>query len=505
MNRKGMVYLVGAGPGDAELLTLRGAALLRQADVVIHDALVNPELLRLAPAQAEIIGRTENRPFSQAELNALLQARAAAGKSVVRLKGGDPFIFGRGGEEVEALVAADIPFEVVPGVSAVTAVPLAAGIPLTHRTLASTLTVVTGHEDPAKPNQAVDWALLARTPGTKVILMGVERLASIAQTLIGHGQAPDTPVAVTQWGTTARQRTVEGPLSDIARRVADAGLGAPAVIAIGEVVSLRRPTDWARSRALFGQRIVVTRARDQADALTRVLRERGADVLEVPCIKRVPPSETTPLVEAIAGLGAYDWVIFTSAGGVTAFFEYLFKAFEDVRALGGVRLAAVGPGTAARLRALHLRVDLVPDDYVAPEIAKGMAALGSLENIRILLLRAEVANPELPRLLEDQGAIVDDIACYRTVAETEDAGRAGARLEAEGADWVTFASGSAVTHFHARFDLLRLRARHPALKVASIGPETSKVLVALGVTPDVEARPHTFEGLADALVAGGGG
>lgn len=500
-----MVYLVGAGPGDAELLTLRGAALLRQADVVIHDALVNPELLRLAPAQAEIIGRTADRPFSQAELNALLQARAAAGKCVVRLKGGDPFVFGRGGEEVEALAAAHIPFEVVPGVSAVTAVPLAAGIPLTHRTLASTLTVVTGHEDPAKPNQGVDWALLARTPGTKVILMGVERLASIAQTLIGHGQAPDTPVAVTQWGTTGRQRTVEGPLSDIARRVADAGLGAPAVIAIGEVVNLRRPMDWARSRALFGQRVVVTRARDQADALTRVLRERGADVLEIPCIKRVPPTETTPLVEAIAGLGAYDWVIFTSASGVTAFFEYMFRAYEDVRALGGVRLAAVGPGTAARLRALHLRVDLVPDEYVAAEIAKGMAALGSLENIRILLLRAEVANPELPRLLEDQGAIVDDIACYRTVAETEDPGRAGTRLEAEGADWVTFASGSAVTHFHARFDLPRLRARHPALKVASIGPETSKALAALGVTPDVEAQRHTFEGLADALVPSGGG
>lgn len=499
MNRAGMVYLVGAGPGDAQLLTLRGAALLRRADVVIADALVNPALARLAPAHAEIVRRSPDKPPSQTEINQLLVAHAQTGKRVVRLKGGDPYLFGRGGEEAECLAAAGIPFEVVPGVSALTAVPASAGIPLTHRTLASTLTVVTGHEDPAKPNRGVDWALLARTPGTKVVLMGTERLEGIAAILIAAGQSPATPVVVTQSGTTGQQRSVEGTLGDIAARVKAAGLVAPTVIVIGEVVGLRGKLNWSETRPLFGQRIVVTRARDQAGALSDLLRERGADVLEVPCIKIAPPSERAPFVEALAGLGSYDWLIFTSANGVSMFFDNFFKAFDDVRALGTVRLAAVGPATAARLQALHLKVDLVPDEYIAPKIAKALAGFGSIENLRVLLLRAEVANPELPRLLEDLGAIVDDVACYQTVADTEDWNGAAAQLEAEGADWLTFASGSAVTHFHARFDLRKLKARFAGLRLASIGPETSKVIKELGFEPDAEARPHTMEGLVTAL------
>ena len=499
MRGKGKVYLVGAGPGDPRLLTLRGAELLRRAEVVIHDSLVSPEVVRLAPPGAEIIGRTPAQPFSQDELNGLLRSRARAGKSVVRLKGGDPFVFGRGGEEAEALAAAGIPFEVVPGVSAVTAVPICAGIPLTHRTLASTLTVVTGHEDPEKATAGVDWATLARTPGTKLILMGVERIGGIAQALIRHGQPAETPVAVTQWGTTGRQRTVEGTLRDIAASVARAGVVSPAVIAVGEVVGLRRQLNWYEARPLFGRRIVVTRAREQAEELSALLRERGADVLEVPCIRIVPPTKFEPLAEALAGLGSYEWVVFTSVNGVSAFFEHFLKAYEDLRALGMVRLAAVGPATAARLRELRLRVDLVPKDYVATRIVQAMAAAGSLENLRILLPRAEAANPDLPRLLEERGAIVDDVPCYRTVAEQEDWNGAAARLEAEGADWITFASGSAVQHFHARFDLKGLRARRPGARVASIGPETSRVLSGLGVEPEVEARTHTIEGLAEAL------
>jgi uroporphyrinogen III methyltransferase/synthase len=245
--------------------------------------------------------------------------------------------------------------------------------------------------------------------------------------------------------------------------------------------------------------VVVTRARDQAEPLSARLRERGAEVLEVPCIKIAPPSQPEPLAEALAGLGSYDWLIFTSANGVTAFFEQFFHAYEDLRCLGLVRLAAVGPATAARLRELHLKVDLVPPEYVARDIVREMAREGSLENLRILLLRAEVANPELPRLLEDAGAIVDDIACYRTVAETGDWNGAAARLVAEGAEWLTFASGSAARHFHERFNLPALRARFPALRVASIGPETSKVLTDLGCTVEVEAAPHTIEGLVAAL------
>lgn len=499
MRTVGKVYLVGAGPGDPGLLTLRGAELLRRADVVIHDALVNPELVRLAAPGTEIIGRTPSQPLTQEALNDLLCARARAGKQVVRLKGGDPFMFGRGGEEVEALAAAGIGFEVVPGVSAVTAVPACAGIPLTHRTMASTLTVVTGHEDPDKAAPGVDWATVARTPGTKIILMGLERLAGIVDALVRHGQSAATPVAVTQWGTTGQQRTVEGTLGDIAAGVARSGMSSPAVITVGEVVALRRQFNWCETRLLFGRRIVVTRARDQAAELSTLLRDRGADVLEVPCIRIVAPTHIEPLAEAIGGIGSYEWVIFTSANGVAAFFEHFFKAYEDVRALGMVRLAAVGPGTAARLGDFHLHVDLVPPDHTATAIVRALAAAESLENLRLLLPRAEEANPDLPRLLEEQGAIVDDIPCYRTVAEEGDWNGAVARLEAEGADWITFASGSAARHFNGRFNLKELCARRPAMRIASIGPETSRALSALGVEPAVEARPHTIEALVEAI------
>lgn len=495
----GMVYLVGAGPGDPRLLTLRGAELLRTAEVVVCDSLANPALLALAPAAAEIIARSTDQPFPQAELNALLVDRARAGRRVVRLKGGDPYLFGRGGEEAEQLAAAGVPFEIIPGVSSLTAVPAAAGIPVTHRTLASTLTVVTGHEDPAKPGSGVDWPGLARCPGTKVVLMGVQRLEAISAALQDHGQAPATPAAVIQWGTTDRQRVVRAPLSDIAARVREAGLGPPAVLVVGDVAAQGTEPGREPRRPLAGQRVVVTRAVEQAAALTDLLRERGATVLEVPCLKFAAPRAREPLVEAIAGVSGYDWVIFTSANGVTRFFEHFFKAFDDLRCLGGIRLAAVGPGTAARLRELHLHVDLTPDEYLGRAIARALAAEGSLDNLRILLLRAEVASPELPRLLEEAGAIVDDVACYCTVAETEDRTGAAARLREEGAEWLTFASGSAVTHFHERFDLRALRGRFPRLRIASIGPETTGVLTELEVKPDAEARPHTVAGLVDAI------
>jgi uroporphyrinogen III methyltransferase/synthase len=495
----GKVYLVGAGPGDPQLLTLRGAELLRAADVVVYDSLVPAELLHLAPPGAELIARGAEPRLSQDELNALLADRARAGKRVVRLKGGDPVLFGRGGEEAESLAAAGVPFEIVPGVSSITAVPAYAGIPITRRNRASTLTVVTGHEDPGKGGAGVDWALLARTPGTKMILMGLERLEAICETLRAHGLDPGTPAAVISRGTTGRQRSVFGTLADIAARSRAAGLEPPAVIVFGEVAARPEPLNWFEARPLFGQRVVVTRARDQAEPLSARLRERGAEVLEVPCIKIAPPTHPEPLAEALAGLGSYDWVIFTSANGVAAFFEQFFRTYEDVRCLGLVRLAAVGPATAARLRELHLKVDLVPPEYVARDIVREMAREGSLENLRILLLRAEVANPELPRLLEDAGAIVDDIACYRTVAEIEDWSGAAARLTAEGAEWLTFASGSAARHFHERFNLPALRARFPGMRVASIGPETSKVLAGLGCAVEVEATPHTIEGLVEAI------
>ena len=502
MKSKGIVYLVGAGPGDAGLLTRRGAELIGRAEVLVYDALVNPELLRLAPRTAEVIyggKRAAAHAIPQEELNQLLVAKAKAGKTVVRLKGGDPYIFGRGGEEAEELAAAKVAFEVVPGVSSFYAGPNYAGIPVTHRDHCSNFTVLTGHEDPTKEESSIDWAQLAKSTGTKVVLMGVERIRRIAEQLIAHGMAADTPVAMVRWGTTGRQQSIEGRLATIGEVVERAKFAAPAVIIIGGVVKLRGKLNWFERRPLFGQRIVVTRTREQASDLSRQLLELGAEVLEIPTIKIVPPGRQQVVAEVMGGLGSYQWLVFTSPNGVTSFFDYFFKAFDDLRAIGGVRIAAVGPATAAKLKELHLAVDAMPDKYVAKDIAKAIAEKDDLENLRVLLLRAEVANPELPKLLEDKGAIVDDVAVYQTVPETEDLNGAAARLQEEGADWVTFASSSAVENFHARFNLPELQKKFPCLKTVSIGPETTKALVALGLKPTMEAKTHTIAGLVQAV------
>lgn len=500
----GTVYLVGAGPGDPGLLTRRGADLLARADVVVYDALVNPQLLALAPATAERVyggKRSKRHTLLQGELNDLLVAKARKGKTVVRLKGGDPFTFGRGGEEAEQLAAAGIPFEIVPGVSSVVAAPNYAGIPLTHRDYCSSFTVFTGHEDPDSEENGIDWAQLARTPGTKIVVMGLRNIRQIADKLVAHGMAATTPVAMVRWGTTPRQESIEGTLATIGEVAAAVGFGAPAVTVIGEVVRLRERLNWFEKRLLFGRRVVVTRAHEQAASLNGPLVELGAEVLELPMIRIGPPADRTALVEAIAGLNGYDWLVFTSTNGVTAFFEYFFRAFQDMRDLGGARIAAVGPATAARLRELHLQVDLVPPNYEGREIARALAREGSLENLRILLLRAEVGMPDLPRQLEDLGGIVDDVGVYQTMPETEDPQGMGADLLENGADWLTFTSGSTVRHFHQRFQLPRLLSRFPGMRVASIGPETSHVLRESGVEPAVEAVAHTVEGLVAAIVA----
>jgi uroporphyrinogen III methyltransferase/synthase len=502
MKSKGMVYLVGAGPGDAGLLTLRGAELLERAEVVVYDALVNPELLRLAPGTAELIyggKRAKDHAIPQDELNALLIAKAREGKTVVRLKGGDPYIFGRGGEEAEELAKAKISFEVVPGISSVIAGPNYAGIPLTHRDHCSSFTVVTGHEDPTKDDRSLDFEQLAKIPGTKVVLMGVERMRPLAEALVVHGMKADTPVAMVRWGTTGQQQSIEGTLATIADIVVEKKFTAPAVAVIGDVVKLRSRLNWFEHRPLFGERIVVTRTREQASQLAHDLLERGADVLEIPTIKIVLPDKLEPLAEALEGLGAYDWIVFTSPNGVTAFFDSFFKRFEDIREFGGLRIAAVGPATAAKLAELHLKVDLMPQEYLSQKIVDTLAKYQSIENVRILLVRAQVANPDLPKALEEKGAIVDAVPCYKTVIETEDYNGAVARLLESGADWITFTSSSTVQNFHARFDLPKLLNQFPALKTVSIGPETSKALEALGLQPTVEAKRHTIEGVIAAL------
>jgi uroporphyrinogen III methyltransferase/synthase len=501
---KGTVYLIGAGPGDAGLITVRGASLLGRADVVVYDALVNLDLLRLAPKEAELIyagKRSGDHAIPQDELSRLLVEKARAGKCVVRLKGGDPYVFGRGGEEAEELAAANVAFEVVPGVSSSFAGPSYAGIPLTHRDYCSSFTVVTGHEEPGKEELEVDWAEVARAPGTKVVLMGVVRIKAISEALIAHGMPEETEVAMIRWATTGRQQSIFGTLKTIASVAETAGFKPPGLIVIGGVVRLHKKLNWFEKRSLFGRRIVVTRTRQQASQLAQDLLERGADVLEIPTIRIGLPTNRQNVADALLELNAYDWLVFTSPNGVDTFFEFFFKAFEDLRDIGGVRIAAVGPATAAKLRQLHLKVDAMPEEFTAAKVVEAMEPLGSLENLRVLLLRAEVANRELPKQLEEIGAIVDDVACYKTSPETEDRNGAAARLLETGADWITFTSSSTVENFHARFDLKQLLQRHPRIKLASIGPETSKAIVALGLTPTVEAREHTTAGLVKALEA----
>ena len=504
MKPKGTVYLVGAGPGELGLLTLRGAELLARADVVVYSKLVSPEVVRLAPKTAELIEADKASPAAAASANAvseLLISHARTGKTVVRLIGGDPYFFGSGGEEAEQLANARVPFEVVPGVSSLVAAPNYAGIPLTHREYASQLTLVAGQPDADQPNHGVDWAQIAKTPGTKVVTLDPDRIGQIAQILMGHGLPAETPVAMTGRGTNGHQRSVESTLGAIAGVAARERIGPPAVAVIGNVVKLRGKLNWFERRPLFGQRIVVTRAREQAGQLSRRLLDHGAQVLEVPTIKLEPPTRREEIVDALLELNSYDWLVFTSPNGVTKFFEYFFKRFHDMRDLGGARIAAVGPATANKLKELHLQVDLMPDEALAVEIAKAFAKFETIENLKICLLRAEVANRELPEALEALGAIVDDVACYRTVPETEDATGAAASLQEQGADWVAFTSGSTVVHFHARFDLPALLQKFPQLKTAAIGPETSKALAVLGLKPTVEAKQHTIDGLIAALLA----
>jgi uroporphyrinogen III methyltransferase/synthase len=504
MKSNGMVYLVGAGPGNAGLLTLRGAELLRRADVVVYDALVNAELLQLAPKTAEVIyggKRAKEQAISQSELNELLVSKAKAGKTVVRLKGGDPYVFGRGGEEAEQLADAGVKFEVVPGVSSFVAVPNYAGVPLTHRGFASKITLITGHEDPAKEASSIDWQQVAKTPGTKVIMMGTDRIGEIAKTLVGYGMDAATPIAMIRWGTTGHQHSIEGTLATIADVAAKEKISPPTVAVIGEVVKLRSKLNWFEHRPLFGQRIVVTRTREQAGTLAGKFHDLGAEVLEVPTIKLDAPTHRQDLVDALLELNSYDWLVFTSPNGVTTFFEYFFRQFHDMRDIGGARIAAVGPATANKLKELHLQVDLMPDEALAANIAEAFSEFESIDNLKICLLRAEVANPELPKALEALGAIVDDVAIYKTVPETEDLTGAGARLQESGADWITFTSSSTVEQFHARFDLPALVNKFPKMKLASIGPETSKALATLNLKPTIEAKEHTIDGLVEAILA----
>jgi uroporphyrinogen III methyltransferase / synthase len=496
MATKGKCILAGAGPGDPGLVTLRAKEAIEQADVVVYDYLCNPEILKWAPVGAEIVyaGKKAGRhTLTQAEINDLIVQQVHAGKNVVRLKGGDPFVFGRGGEEAEALAAAGIDFEVVPGVSAAIAVPAYAGIPITHRDVSSSFTVFTGHEDPTKSESDLDYNALVKGGGTLVMLMGVERLEKVVAALRQHGAESSMPVALVRWGTTGRQETITGILENIVDRAA--GFEAPAVAVFGKVVSYRQKLGWFEKRPLFGRRIVVTRTRRQAGALSAKLLLLGADVLELPTIRIEPPEDLLEFGELVRDAYQYDWLVFTSPNGVSAFFDMFFKLYQDTRNIGGVRIAAIGPGTAQRIRDYHLTVEVQPEEFVAEAVVDALQQFESVENLKFLLVRAENARDVLPKRLTQLGAIVDEAIAYRTVPETQDATGARERFEREGADLITFTSSSTVTNF------LALKLPWPGnLRTASIGPITSETMRQAGLKVDVEAPRHDIDGLVEAIV-----
>jgi uroporphyrinogen III methyltransferase/synthase len=495
--QNGTVYLVGAGPGDLGLVTLRAKECIERADVIVYDHLANPEMLSWAREDAEIIyaGKEPGESqLSQQEINALLINKAREGKPVVRLKGGDPFVFGRGAEEAEAVAEAGIPFEVVPGITSAIAGPAYAGIPMTHRTHNSHVTFFTGHEDPAKPGSAIDYAALAKLGGTQVMLMGVERLGAITSEMLKHGVPSDLPVALVHSATTGEQQTLTGKLSDIAQKAVTSDFKAPAVAVFGDVVALRDHLGWYEKRPLLGKRIVVTRTRKQASALSNKLRALGAHVIELPTIRVEPPTDLREFAELVQDSHVYDWIVFTSANGVEAFFDIFFKLYDDAREIGAARIAAIGPATAQRVKDFHLRVDLQPDEFVAEAVVKEFEKQGSIENLRILLVRAEKARDTLPKELSGLGAIVDEGFAYRTTPETRDTSGARRRLAQDGADLITFTSSSTVENF------LALGLPWPkGMRIASIGPITSKTVRDHGLTVDVEARRHDIDGLVQAI------
>lgn len=517
----GTVYLVGAGPGDPGLITVTGRDLLQRADAVVFDALANPALMALAPASArrlDVGKRARKHKLTQDQTNQLLLDLAREGLTVVRLKGGDPYLFGRGAEECAFLTRHGVRCEVVPGVTAGIAAPATAGIPVTHRKTASTVTIVTGHEDPTKGRTSVDYgglAALIRTGGTACFYMGVGRLPAIAAELTAKGLSPDTPAAAVQWGTLPTQRRVSGTLATLPDAIVAAGLGAPAIIVVGAVAALDEPgLDFFTDRPLFGVRVLVTRTRHQASGLSERLRSAGAQVIEAPTLELVPPADWQAVDAALGRLSqspsqatgtaageGYDWLVLTSINAVDTLADRLDTLGHDARALAGVRVAVVGQATAQALRTrLAVRADLLPQRFTAASLADEMAQQGGLKGSRCLLLRADIARPGLPAALADAGAVVDEVVAYDTRlpaaldAQALDALRSGA------VDWITFTSSSTARNLHTL--LGDEAALLHGVKTASIGPATTETAAALGLGPTIEAPVATLDALVQAVADG---
>jgi len=497
----GTVYLVGAGPGDPGLLTLKGKLCLERADVVFYDALVGGEILEHCRPGTELhfVGkRAARHSIPQSETNRLLVEAAREGKTVVRLKGGDPLVFARGGEEAECLAREGIRFEIVPGVSSALAAPAHAGIPITHRAHSSSVRIITGHEDPDKDDSMLNWANIAADNGTLIFLMGMENLARITARLIKEGKNSATPVACIRYGSRPDQSTVTGTLENIARKVEQAGLSSPAAIVVGTVVELRDLLNWFETRPLFGRRILITRTRRQAGELSRRLEDLGAWCLSFPVIRIEPPEDYGPLDRALRALSAFNWMVFTSANTIPPLLERLKLLDLDLRALAGVKLAAIGPATRDALMSIQLKVDLMPEEFTAEGLAAAFAPI-ELQGQAVLIPRAQEARDVLPRVLEDRAARVEVVAAYRTLPNDPGAAAVREMLEAGEVDFITFASSSTVRHYH---DLVgsRIAEGSGGAKVVCIGPVTAATARGLGYRVDAMPATYTIPALVEALL-----
>lgn len=503
--RPGKVFLVGAGPGDPSLITVRGVELLKKAEVVVYDHLANKKLLQYAPKNAEMIYAGKKggvkHTLTQEEINQMLIDRAMTGKRVVRLKGGDPFIFGRGGEEIEELFDAGIPFEVVPGVTSATAAATYAGVPITHRDFTSSVAFVTGHEDPTKETSNIAWDKLATGIGTLVFYMGIKNLPLIASRLIENGRNPQTPTLVVRWASTPEQRSVVGPLAEIAAIAREADIKPPALVVVGDVVKLRDKINWFEKKPLFGKRVLVTRTREQASELVALLEEHGADCLEGSTINIVPPDSWEEADRAIDSLSRYDWLLFTSLNAVKFFFMRLNEKGRDARALHNVKLGVVGAATADVLNTYGLVADLVPEEFTGDGLADAMLRQG-VTGKRILIPRALKAREVLPKTLREGGADVTVASVYQNV-QPEQYDEIRKALSDKSVDIITFTSSSTVSNF---VDMLKIDSSenlHALLKgitVASIGPVTSKTARDNGLDVHIQPKTFTIPALVDEIV-----
>lgn len=497
---QGMVYLVGAGPGDYKLISIKAVEYIQEADTIVYDRLADDRLLAYARPDVELIyvGKASSaHTMRQEDINQLLVDKAKAGKKVVRLKGGDPFVFGRGGEEALKLVENNLPFEIVPGITSAISVPAYAGIPVTHRGVATSFAVITGHEDPTKGESSMKWDKLATGVDTLVFLMGVENLPYITSRLIENGRPASTPAAVIRWGTKPEQQVLVTTVGQAAEDVAKQGIKPPAIFIVGDVVNLREELAWFDQRPLFGKTVLVTRAREQASALTAKLEALGAQCIEAPAIKIVPPDSYAALDQAIQELNTYQWLILTSVNGVDYFFNRLAEAGGDARALAGIKVAAIGIQTAERLKNYGIRADIIPAEFRAEGIIEALT--GKIETgMKVLIPRALVARDILPEKLTEMGAVVDVVPAYQTVTAATDGNRLAEKIAAGKIDLITFTSSSTVTN------LLNILGPQGAelvskTKTACIGPITAGTCLENGIKPDVIAEEFTIGGLVAAI------